>query len=167
MVHKEVKVRWAEPKDLDALVSMQVKFEKFFQNIGCDQYDITPAGVQERRNDIEKLNFSTNPLLRTFVAEVDGHVIGRVSFYRGHSAGIPPYYNFNLAGLFVDPDYRGLRIAEKLFAALTELGKQEGITKIRWSVWGPNKSAARFYERIGGKYYQQEDDEHFMFLKLK
>lgn len=159
----DFKIRFAEKKDLDDLVDLQVEFESFFQNMGCDKYTIDR---ENRKESICELNFSQNPLLRTLVVEIEGGVVGRVSFYRGYNAAVPPIKVFHLSGILVRKEYRGNHLSERLFEKLIEIAKGEGVSRIFWSVWGPNDSAIKFYERIGGKFFQKEEDEHFMFLEI-
>ncbi|MDR2901767.1 MAG: GNAT family N-acetyltransferase [Lactobacillales bacterium] len=160
----KIKIRSARKNDIDALVEMQVGFEKYFQKLGsCEVYKINKAA---RRKDIMDLNFSKNHIMRTLVAEIDGVVVGRISFYKGYVAEVPPCYIFRLSGVFVREQYRRMGITKKLFDALIKIAKREKITSISWSVWGPNTSAVKFYDAIGAKYYSKEYDEHYMFLDV-
>ena len=157
-------MRLATSKDLDALVDMQVEFEKYFQNTNCcEKYKINKIS---RRKDILALNFSKNHIARTLIAEVNGEIVGRISFYKGYWAEVPPYWGFRLSGLFVHEKYRKMGISKMLFEALTKIAKKEKMKTISWSVWGQNVPAVRFYENLGGKYYSREHDEHYMFYDV-
>jgi GNAT superfamily N-acetyltransferase len=53
-----------------------------------------------------------------------------------------------LDDLFVDPEFRGRRVADQLIAALAELARQRGWTLIRWLTADDNYRARGVYDRI-------------------
>lgn len=160
----DTKIRFATLDDLPDLVVMQVEFEKYFQELSDEFYDIN---TKTREKDIYDLNFSPNPLLRTLIAEVENGTAGRVSFYRGYAADTPPMYVFHLSGIIVKKEFRGQKIAEKLFEELIKIAKAENVHKINWTVWGKNDPAIKFYKNIGGKFRAEEDNEHLMCLDIE
>ena len=158
-------IRLARKKDIEQLVDLQVEFEKFFIKIGSSKpYKINRIS---RKKDIIDLNFAKNHIMRTIVAENDEkRIVGKISFYKGYLAEVPPYYIFRLSGVFVDEKSRGLGLSKMMLGKLFEIAKKENIKSISWSVWGKNKSAVKFYENIGAKYYESEYDEHYMFIDV-
>jgi RimJ/RimL family protein N-acetyltransferase len=109
-----------------------------------------------------------------FFAEHDHHLIGMTGIARGrspktrHSAGI--------WGVYLRPEWRGLRIAEALIETCCEWGKTQQMEIVKLGVVTTNAPAIRCYERCGfttygteprgifyeGKYY----DEYLMFKML-
>jgi GNAT superfamily N-acetyltransferase len=53
-----------------------------------------------------------------------------------------------LDDLFVDPEFRGRRVAEQLIRALAELARQRGWTLIRWLTGDDNYLARGVYDRL-------------------
>jgi GNAT superfamily N-acetyltransferase len=53
-----------------------------------------------------------------------------------------------LDDLFVDPDFRGGRVADQLITALAELARQRGWTLIRWLTADDNYRARGVYDRL-------------------
>jgi len=53
-----------------------------------------------------------------------------------------------LDDLFVDPEFRGRRVAEQLIRALAELARQRGWTLIRWLTGDDNYRARGVYDRL-------------------
>ncbi len=51
--------------------------------------------------------------------------------------------------LCVDENYRGRHIGKKLYDYVVEKAKEQGCHSIRLNVWTLNKSATRFYEKLG------------------
>ena len=56
-----------------------------------------------------------------------------------------------LDDLFVSPDARGQGVVEKLYAALNELGKQQGWPFIRWITAENNYRGRAVYDRLSEK----------------
>ena len=110
----------------------------------------------------------------TFIAEHDQTLIGMTGILRRplpktkHSATI--------VGVYVHPDWRGLRIAESLINTCIEWARSKDVVIVKLSVNAENNSAIRCYQRCGftiygteprgtyydGKYY----DGHLMFKAL-
>jgi RimJ/RimL family protein N-acetyltransferase len=110
----------------------------------------------------------------TFIAEHEQNLIGMTGILRRplpktkHSATI--------IGVYVHPDWRGLRIAESLIDACIEWAKSKEVVIVKLSVNSENTSAIRCYQRCGftiygteprgtfynGKYY----DGHLMYKLL-
>jgi GNAT superfamily N-acetyltransferase len=53
-----------------------------------------------------------------------------------------------LDDLFVDPEFRGNRVADQLIAALAKLARQRGWTLIRWLTADDNYRARGVYDRL-------------------
>lgn len=155
-------MRLATEQDLEELTQMQIDFETHFQNLMNKTYSINK---EERKKELHAVYFSKNAFIRTLIAEVDGKIAGRVSFYKGFQSTVPPIYVFHLSGVYVKESYRGLRIAEQLFEHLRGIAKKEGMRRLVWSVLGSNAPAIKVYNRLGGRYYETVEDKHFMFLE--
>lgn len=83
------------------------------------------------------------PKVEVYVYEVDGKVVGFIGFDEGY-----------VAGLFVQADYRGFGIGERLFNYIKE--ENDFFTL---HVFEKNKAAVRFYERMGMRRHQTEVNE--------
>lgn len=79
--------------------------------------------------------------------EGDGRVLGLAHFramprpLTGSTAGF-------LDDLFVDPAWRGRRVADRLIAAVAALGRERGWTLIRWITADDNYRARGVYDRL-------------------
>jgi GNAT superfamily N-acetyltransferase len=76
----------------------------------------------------------------------DGRVVGLA-----HFRSMPRPLNGSTAGflddLFVDPAFRGGRVADRLIAAVAALGRKRGWTVIRWLTADDNYRARGVYDR--------------------
>jgi GNAT superfamily N-acetyltransferase len=84
--------------------------------------------------------------LEALVARADGRVVGLAHFramprpLTGSDAGF-------LDDLFVDPAFRGGRIADRLIEAMAEIGRERGWKVIRWITADNNYRARAVYDR--------------------
>ena len=56
-----------------------------------------------------------------------------------------------LDDLFVSPDYRGLKIGEKLILKLDKISKEKGWGLVRWITRNDNLRAKSLYDRVSKK----------------
>ncbi|HEY5729543.1 MAG TPA: GNAT family N-acetyltransferase [Anaerolineales bacterium] len=105
------------------------------------------------------------------VAEHEEQLIGMTGIRRGESAKTK--HSAGIWGVYVRPEWRGLRIAEGLMDLCLEWAGLRKIQIVKLAVVSTNESAIRLYERSGfivygtepralyhdGQYY----DEHLMF----
>jgi GNAT superfamily N-acetyltransferase len=76
----------------------------------------------------------------------EGRVVGLA-----HFRSMPRPLNGSVAGflddLFVDPAFRGGRVADRLIAAVAALGRERGWTVVRWLTADDNYRARGVYDR--------------------
>ena len=158
---EKIKIRFAGKGDLNALAEMAAAFDAHF--MALDGRAGAVLGTAARKLEIRNLNFTKNPLMRTLVAELGGRIIGAISFYKGFTVDHGAAYH--LPYFFIRPEFRGGRAAPLFFDAIKKLARREKIQSLVFSVYGPNKNAARLYAHAGAKYWAA-DDEHFMYMNL-
>jgi ribosomal protein S18 acetylase RimI-like enzyme len=83
--------------------------------------------------------------LRTFLARLDGDVVGLVSFYVEEGREDER----QLVSMWVDPRARGSGAAAQLVAAVREAASDEGARVLTLFVADGNDRARRLYERLG------------------
>lgn len=55
----------------------------------------------------------------------------------------------NISDICVDKDERRKGIGKKLYSQVLQIGKEKNMDSIELMVWGFNKNAIKFYEKIG------------------
>ena len=84
------------------------------------------------------------------VYEIDGNIVGLAHYRRmprplkGKDIGF-------LDELFVDPNYRGQKIGEKILNELKKISKSKGCDLIRWITHDDNLRAKALYDRVAEK----------------
>ncbi len=104
--------------------------------------------VESTPADLLAHGFGERPAFDGLIAEVDGCfagmclTFGSFSTFRGE-AGI------YVQDLYVEEDFRGMRIGERLLQAAAARGFERGARYLRLSVDFDNLQAQAFYERLG------------------
>lgn len=135
-----IKIRKAVEEDSEEIWHLMKELAVFEKYI--DSFAITPEVVR-------KSGFQKNPPdFYCIVAEDNDKIAGMLVYY------FLPYTAQNrpavyLKELFVDPDYRGRQIGEKLMNALREVAEQSNCRQIKWTVAPWNEKGKRFYEKLG------------------
>ncbi|PWB75910.1 MAG: hypothetical protein C3F07_04415 [Anaerolineales bacterium] len=95
----------------------------------------------------------------TFVAQHEQTLIGMMGITRRplpkarHSAKI--------IGVFVHPDWRGMRIADSMIGMCIEWARMHGVNILKLGVMSTNEPAIRCYERCGFTVYGKEPQAMF------
>jgi RimJ/RimL family protein N-acetyltransferase len=89
-----------------------------------------------------------------FLAEHEGKLIGMTGITRGGSP--KTRHGAWIWGVYVTPEWRGLRIGEELINSCCTWAKARKILLIKLGVAATNKSAIRCYERCGFVTYGAE-----------
>ena len=109
-----------------------------------DAFNITPDVV------LEKGFLKSPPDFYSFIAEAEGMVAGMIVYY------FLPYTATNrpsmyIKELYVDEEFRGLKVGEMLMKAVAEEARRQDCYSIKWTVAPWNEGGMRFYERLGAK----------------
>ena len=129
----EVAVRSGERSDMAAVVGL-IKELAIYENAE-EEAVLTPE-------QLEADGFEKN-LFETFVAEVEGTVVGFALFYKRYSTwkGMTIY----LEDLYISEKHRRAGIGYKLFDAVAKRAQALQATRLEWQVFDWNQSAIDFY----------------------
>jgi ribosomal protein S18 acetylase RimI-like enzyme len=144
-------IRRVEPEDAKAIAKLWQALSDYHVEID-PRMPTTTSGAANRYAS-RMIERRDDPYTRTFVAEVDGQVVGYIlgavldlhpDLFQHVEAGF-------IADIFVDSAYRQQGIARKLVDTMSEWFVSEGVQHIEWQVAAANESGIRFWEAIGGK----------------
>ncbi|HQQ95274.1 MAG TPA: GNAT family N-acetyltransferase [Bacteroidia bacterium] len=117
------------------------------------RYEKADGEVEVSVDQMVEWGFGSNPLFRFFVAEIEGQVRGTALFYHKYSTWKGKC--IFLEDIIVQEAFRAKGIGSKLFDAVLQVARQEGVKRLEWQVLEWNKPAIRFYE----KYHATMDAE--------
>ncbi|HEX2906638.1 MAG TPA: GNAT family N-acetyltransferase [Phototrophicaceae bacterium] len=147
----EVNIRPANADDADAIADLWAQLVAYHQLLDEDMPGAALNGPKRyARRLVQRVDDS---YLRTFVAEVDGRVVG---FILGSIVDLmPDIFDQEpggfLADVFVDPHYRRLGVGRRLVAALTAWFREQNIHYFDWNVAVKNPEGRAFWLAMGGR----------------
>ena len=132
-------------------------------------FEKEPNAVLVTVADLERDGFSENPLFRTFVAEIDGNIIGMALYYYRYSTWKGK--TIHLEDLVVTEQFRGSGAGFALYSEIIKQGKKDKVRRIEWNLLDWNTPAIAFYEKSGATILkdwlvaQMDENGIEMFLK--
>ena len=111
--------------------------------------NLTPVGLGEANFDKNWLN-DKNHELKGIGCEIDGKIVG-LAHYRKLLNPLKGKYIGYLDDIFVDPEYRGQKIAKKLLNKIKEISKANGWNLVRWQTDEDNFTAKKLYDKVATK----------------
>ena len=127
---------------LEALLDAPVAF--------AADYERTAAEPVERW--VQRINeYAQGKQSVIYVAEAEGKLIGMTGLVRGHWQKTE--HGGVIWGVYVQPAWRGMHIAEALIEACIAWGRELGMTVVKLGVVTSNAAAIRCYLRCGFTVY--------------
>lgn len=93
---------------------------------------------------------NTNHDLNALVYEIDNTIVALAHYRRMPSPLRGKYIGF-LDDLYVDPQFRGKKIGEKIIKKLNEISKERNWGLIRWITRNDNHNAKSLYDKVAKK----------------
>jgi GNAT superfamily N-acetyltransferase len=133
-------IRYAEPRDADAIVGLVVELATYERSTDVE---LTPDLVRQAL-------FGDQPTAYCHVAEIDGTVVGMALWFLNFSTwtGRPGIY---LEDLFVKPEYRRHGIGRQFLTTLAALCVERDYRRLEWAVLDWNVDAHAFYRSLGAR----------------
>ena len=133
-------IRKGTPEDMPAVLELIKELAAFEKE---------PEAVVVTADDLLRDGFGSNPLFHTFVAEVEGEIVGMALYYYRYSTWKGK--TIHLEDLIVKEKMRGTGIGMALYTEIMKQGKADGVRRIEWNVLDWNQNAIDFYEKSGAR----------------
>lgn len=146
-MNNEIIVRKAKIEDFEQLHRLIMQVHKIHVKERRDMYkDVEPLNFEEFKNEL----LDTNNIY--LVAEIDKKVVG-LCFAQikkiSNNKILKDREILNISDICVNKDERRKGIGKKLYSQVLQIGKEKNMDSIELMVWGFNKDAIKFYEKIG------------------
>ena len=112
-------------------------------------FENEPSAVVVTATDLERDGFSDRPLFQTYVADVDGEIVGMALYYYRYSTWKGK--TIHLEDLVVTEKMRGSGVGFALYSEIIKQGHSDGVRRIEWNVLDWNTPAIDFYKKTGAK----------------
>lgn len=114
------------------------------------QYEKLADSVKGNPQMLSDSLFGENSNIKCLLAFNDDVVVGFALFFYNFSTFLTKK-GLYLEDLYVKPEYRGKGYGKALFTNLADRALAEGCGRFEWSVLKWNKSAIKFYEKLGAE----------------
>ncbi len=130
-------IRKLNQNDFNNWSDLYKGYAKFYKvPMNADILDTVWAWVQDKNHVVNGICY-----------EFEGKIVG-IAHYRTMPRPIKGQYIGFLDDLFVEPDFRGQKIAQKIIAHLKSLSKANNWNGIRWITHSSNQNAKKLYDKI-------------------
>lgn len=148
--HGPVAIRRAEVEDAARLRALRLEGLRDAPVAFAADYDRSAAELVERW--VQRINeYAQGSQSVIYVAEAGEQLVGMTGLGRGHWRKTE--HGGVIWGVYVQPEWRGLHIAEALIEACIAWGKALGMTVVKLGVMTGNAPAIRCYLRCGFSVY--------------
>lgn len=138
-----IKIRETTKNDVDALYNLILGIARYH-----NQEDAVITNKQEMLSS--GFDNDENPKFRTLLAEVNGEIVGYLSYTWNYSIWNGCEF-MNLDDLFVLSECRGKKVGLHLMQRAKDICMAKSISFIRWEAQRDNNEAITFYKRLGAK----------------
>jgi GNAT superfamily N-acetyltransferase len=117
---------------------------------GLARYERLATQMKATARDLRRDGFGRQRYFETLICRRGGEPIGFALYFFTYSTfmGKPTLY---LEDLFVVPAARGAGAGRALLGALARVAVRRGCGRMEWAVLDWNRSAIRFYQRLGAQ----------------
>ena len=130
-------IRSLEQKDKKKWEKLYIGYAEFYKVLmNTDILDTLWKWIHDENHHVNAICY-----------EFEGKIVG-IAHYRTMARPIKAQYIGFLDDLFVEPDFRGQKIAQKLIYHLRSLSKVNNWHGIRWITHSSNKNAKKLYDKI-------------------
>lgn len=148
-----MKIRIGNPTDMPAVLELIRELAIFERE---------PDAVVVTADDLVRDGFGPQPMFGTFVAEINGEIVGMALYYYRYSTW--KGRTIHLEDLIVREALRGQGIGEALYAHVLRQAQKDKVRRVEWNVLSWNTPAIDFYEKSGARVLDdwrvaQMDDE--------
>ncbi len=112
------------------------------------EYEKLLHEVEATEADIAGALFGDHPRLFCDIAELDGAPVGFAVWFYNYST-FTGRHGIWLEDLFVNPEVRGVGAGKALLRRLAQRCRDEGLTRLEWSVLDWNAPSIAFYDSLG------------------
>jgi len=154
----DITIRKATPED--ATLLRELRLEALSMHPEAFAADVAMAAAEGVDVWAARIaDYATNESTSISIAEYVGQLIGMAGIGRGHWP--KTRHSSILWGVYVNPDWRGLHIAEAIINECITWAREHGVVVVKLGVITINVSAIRCYTRSGFKVYGTDPKSNY------
>jgi len=146
---KDLKIRKAEPSDLDKIVEMQLSLQEHLENSNPSIWRYTREKKELLKQDLEKQFMDDDHLI--LLAEVKGEIVGFAHAEVQYRTTHIPAIIGSIANIFVYKKFRRQGIGSRLVQEICRFFRRKNVKDIYLRYVLGNKEGEKFWEKLGFK----------------
>jgi GNAT superfamily N-acetyltransferase len=112
------------------------------------EYEQVSYNIINKQELLKKAIFTQKPKLFCYVIDCRKELVGYFSYTFDFSTWDAQTFLY-LDCLYLEPNFRGLKIGEQIFEKLSHIGQENNCINIQWQTPIFNERAIKFYTKIG------------------
>lgn len=145
-----ISLRMVEPDDMARFRALRLQALQQHPEVYGSEYGEQAAQPADYWQDrVSRTVGSEHEAL--FVAEADGELVAMTGVFR--TAGAKSHHNATIYGVYVRPEWRGVKLSDHLIERCLEWAQNHGVLVALLAVISQNASAIRCYIRCGFSVY--------------
>ncbi len=151
--YTKIYIRPIKRTDVNDIVWLEKEFDEYLERLS--KHRRKPFSTKNHANRILKDGFGKNRAFQGFIARRGNSAIGYILYHVGYDPDEMHGRVLYIIDLFVTDGVRGLGVGSRLMKAVAVECKKIGGIDIYFGVWLKNKSAIKFYKKIGANWVKE------------
>ena len=149
----KIYIRPIKRADINDIVWLEKEFDGYLERLS--KHHRKPFSTKNHAKRILKDGFGKNRAFQGFIARWGNNAIGYILYHVGYDPDEMHGRVLYIIDLFVTDSARGLGVGSRLMKAVAVECKKIGGIDIYFGVWLKNKSAIKFYKKIGANWVKE------------
>ncbi len=153
-------IKIVRPKRTDAkdIFRLQKEFDAYLQSLTKKK---RKDHALKREKAFMRYGFGKNRLFYTLIAKKNRVAVGYICYHLGYDPDEMQGPVIHVIDIFVSSSARGHGIGKSLMKAVAEVCKRKGGFALYFAVWNKNKSAIKFYKKLGADWEREVPFMHW------
>ena len=155
-----VKIEIVPARKSDAIdvFRLQKEFDAYLQSLTVKK---RKNYAQKRQKAFMRYGFGKKRLFYTLIAKKGGVPVGYLCYHFGYDPDEMLGPVIHVVDLFVSSYVRGQGVGKLLMKRAADICKKKGGFAVYFCVWGKNKSAIKFYKKLGAAFDKEAPFMHW------
>ena len=145
--------------DINDLLRLETDFEAYLKQLS--KKPRKPFSLKRQAERILKDGFGKNRAFQGFIARKGNEAVGYILYHTGYDPDEMQGRVLYIIDLFVTDRARGLGVGSRLMKAVAAECRKIGGIDIYFGVWLKNKSAIKFYKKLGADWAKEVPFMHW------
>jgi ribosomal protein S18 acetylase RimI-like enzyme len=149
----KIEIKPVRKKNINALISLEKEFDGYLSRLSRSPRK--PFSIRRQIKKTLKDGFGKDKAFQGFIARKGKVAVGYILYHIGYDPDEMKGRVIYVIDLFVSEKARGLGVGSSLMKAVATECKKIGGLDVYFGVWLRNKSAIKFYKKLGADWVKE------------